>query len=155
MRLTVSYVVFVIAYLRLFVFFFSSRRRHTRCALVTGVQTCALPICGFSGANGRVFTRLVRDHDAEADQSELDARVIPVETEGALDRANLLTADHRVERARRLRHPALRLHPHRFHREILRHTEAALVVDDLDKIALETTVRSDVGSVGKGGVSTY
>src|SRR3546814_13622806 len=30
------------------VFFFSSRRRHTRCALVTGVQTCALPI--LSGA---------------------------------------------------------------------------------------------------------
>src|SRR3546814_1576391 len=27
-----------------FAFFFSSRRRHTRCALVTGVQTCALPI---------------------------------------------------------------------------------------------------------------
>src|SRR3546814_5260673 len=32
-------------YYRLLVFFFfSSRRRHTRCALVTGVQTCALPI---------------------------------------------------------------------------------------------------------------
>src|SRR3546814_3111406 len=28
-------------------FFFSSRRRHTRCALVTGVQTCALPICAW------------------------------------------------------------------------------------------------------------
>src|SRR3546814_6945906 len=28
----------------LIIFFFSSRRRHTRCALVTGVQTCALPI---------------------------------------------------------------------------------------------------------------
>src|SRR3546814_2480072 len=27
-----------------FIFFFSSRRRHTSCALVTGVQTCALPI---------------------------------------------------------------------------------------------------------------
>src|SRR3546814_13860222 len=27
------------------IFFFSSRRRHTSCALVTGVQTCALPIC--------------------------------------------------------------------------------------------------------------
>src|SRR3546814_1706875 len=27
------------------VFFFSIRRRHTRCALVTGVQTFALPIC--------------------------------------------------------------------------------------------------------------
>src|SRR3546814_1159739 len=33
-----SLIVFVV------VFFFSSRRRHTRCALVTGVQTCALPI---------------------------------------------------------------------------------------------------------------
>src|SRR3546814_2553141 len=29
-------------------FVFSSRRRHTRCALVTGVQTCALPIYDFS-----------------------------------------------------------------------------------------------------------
>src|SRR3546814_16654630 len=28
----------------MFFFFLSSRRRHTRCALVTGVQTCALPI---------------------------------------------------------------------------------------------------------------
>src|SRR3546814_2885349 len=32
-----------------FLFFFSSRRRHTRCALVTGVQTCALPIYLFRG----------------------------------------------------------------------------------------------------------
>src|SRR3546814_2823290 len=32
-------------------FFFSSRRRHTRCALVTGVQTCALPIFSVHGAN--------------------------------------------------------------------------------------------------------
>src|SRR3546814_3683523 len=29
-------------------FFFSSRRRHTLCALVTGVQTFALPICSCS-----------------------------------------------------------------------------------------------------------
>src|SRR3546814_10464031 len=28
---------------------FSSRRRHTRCALVTGVQTCALPIAAAEG----------------------------------------------------------------------------------------------------------
>src|SRR3546814_5356638 len=40
----------------LVLFFFSSRRRHTRCALVTGVQTCALPIseirahCDIDGA---------------------------------------------------------------------------------------------------------
>src|SRR3546814_10968296 len=32
----------------MFSFFFSSRRRHTRCALVTGVQTCALPISAIS-----------------------------------------------------------------------------------------------------------
>src|SRR3546814_3735202 len=35
---------------RLVCFFFSSRRRHTRCALVTGVQTCALPIYIFQPA---------------------------------------------------------------------------------------------------------
>src|SRR3546814_13168415 len=34
----------------LLVFFFSSRRRHTRCALVTGVQTCALPIFNLSAS---------------------------------------------------------------------------------------------------------
>src|SRR3546814_12332048 len=34
-------------------FFFSSRRRHTRCALVTGVQTCALPILTDGTYDGR------------------------------------------------------------------------------------------------------
>src|SRR3546814_10846384 len=34
----------------MYFFFFSSRRRHTRCALVTGVQTCALPIFAYSEA---------------------------------------------------------------------------------------------------------
>src|SRR3546814_4641077 len=34
-------------------FFLSSRRRHTRCALVTGVQTCALPIYAASAAARR------------------------------------------------------------------------------------------------------
>src|SRR3546814_9811056 len=38
----------------LFIFFFSSRRRHTRCALVTGVQTCALPICSSDLARMRL-----------------------------------------------------------------------------------------------------
>src|SRR3546814_10248495 len=36
--------------IRYILFFFSSRRRHTRCALVTGVQTCALPISVMSDA---------------------------------------------------------------------------------------------------------
>src|SRR3546814_4553384 len=39
-------------------FFFSSRRRHTRCALVTGVQTCALPISKLSIGVGGGFQAL-------------------------------------------------------------------------------------------------
>src|SRR3546814_7502050 len=48
--LCLLYWIFVIKILLIYrvckftLFFFSSRRRHTRCALVTGVQTCALPI---------------------------------------------------------------------------------------------------------------
>src|SRR3546814_8714159 len=37
-------VVRFLCYIFVICFFFSSRRRHTRCALVTGVQTCTLPI---------------------------------------------------------------------------------------------------------------
>src|SRR3546814_5862452 len=37
------------------VFFFSSRRRHTRCALVTGVQTCALPISSPTHLVGKII----------------------------------------------------------------------------------------------------
>src|SRR3546814_11056563 len=42
-------------------FFFSSRRRHTRCALVTGVQTCALPIFPESKSGDKYFTDKGRD----------------------------------------------------------------------------------------------
>src|SRR3546814_2571153 len=43
-------ILYIVIYVSLtfvffYVFFFSSRRRHTRSALVTGVQTFALPIC--------------------------------------------------------------------------------------------------------------
>src|SRR3546814_1876289 len=49
-------------------FFFSSKRRHTRCALVTGVQTCALPICfpakGLSVINiVSVYSGMVEEHE--------------------------------------------------------------------------------------------
>src|SRR3546814_15750543 len=50
-------------------FFFSSRRRHTRCALVTGVQTCALPIC--PGHDGRPRRRQSRGDHHRARQSGL------------------------------------------------------------------------------------
>src|SRR3546814_10917262 len=45
-----SIVIRVLVY-----FFFSSRRRHTRCALVTGVQTCALPILRTKRRSSHVF----------------------------------------------------------------------------------------------------
>src|SRR3546814_11509171 len=47
-----SYVSILLLAVVVCFFFFSSRRRHTRCALVTGVQTCALPIAasGFAKA---------------------------------------------------------------------------------------------------------
>src|SRR3546814_3968857 len=41
-------------------FFFSSRRRHTRCALVTGVQTCALPIASTKSTDlGRINRHII------------------------------------------------------------------------------------------------
>src|SRR3546814_12364462 len=46
-------------------FFFSSRRRHTRCALVTGVQTCALPI-SLKRLRDLGNTVLVVEHDEDA-----------------------------------------------------------------------------------------
>src|SRR3546814_5327727 len=53
--------------------FFTSRRRHTRCALVTGVQTCALPIspllnsgCGFPSHAIKIRRRTsMADNDKE------------------------------------------------------------------------------------------
>src|SRR3546814_4156796 len=43
-------------------FFFSSRRRHTRCALVTGVQTCALPILPLSFASAMMASGSRNSH---------------------------------------------------------------------------------------------
>src|SRR3546814_1260538 len=52
--------VFFYVFCLFFFFFFSSRRRHTRCALVTGVQTCALPISqpspAFAGEEARAYS---------------------------------------------------------------------------------------------------
>src|SRR3546814_8104273 len=47
------------------VLYFSSRRRHTRCALVTGVQTCALPILQLPAAEPWTLAeRMTREKDA-------------------------------------------------------------------------------------------
>src|SRR3546814_8526028 len=44
-------------------FFFASRRRHTRCALVTGVQTCALPICYGHVGTGNYNSKTARTYE--------------------------------------------------------------------------------------------
>src|SRR3546814_2409208 len=72
-------------------FFFSSRRRHTRCALVTGVQTCALPISARRPAIARAPRAadrkrmivalkedgdpLAADYDKARDRAEAAARI--------------------------------------------------------------------------------
>src|SRR3546814_10912108 len=65
MLVFVCIVMFLIVVFDMFVIFcvfFSSRRRHTRCALVTGVQTCALPILiMMSGDNQRVATAVAAE----------------------------------------------------------------------------------------------
>src|SRR3546814_4423609 len=59
-------------YVMYFFFFFSSRRRHTRCALVTGVQTCALPICYYIHADLDTDNGVL---DSTADTSKSDQYV--------------------------------------------------------------------------------
>src|SRR3546814_4720023 len=54
----------ILGYTSLILFFFSSRRRHTRCALVTGVQTCALPICATNAFPFRLDTTGIRSDPA-------------------------------------------------------------------------------------------
>src|SRR3546814_2952965 len=62
---------------------FSSRRRHTRCALVTGVQTCALPIFRKASRSlGRLFAQGNRRLD---DRHELGGREAGPADERAVD----------------------------------------------------------------------
>src|SRR3546814_4788363 len=67
------------------IFFFSSRRRHTRCALVTGVQTCALPI--FALAMPLVLSVFAPDAAAQSEaQPAAVAGSELTRTSGALER---------------------------------------------------------------------
>src|SRR3546814_9901195 len=75
------------------VFFFSSRRRHTRCALVTGVQTCALPISESAQAEATAASEA-----SEAAQAKLVALEGTTEEAGAMMEAT--TTDMRSEERR-------------------------------------------------------
>src|SRR3546814_7501420 len=71
------FVVYIV-----FLFCFSSRRRHTRCALVTGVQTCALPIwddLGWFGAWPRaLFTGRFARHHGHFDPGQRIANLVMI-----------------------------------------------------------------------------
>src|SRR3546814_11939959 len=74
------------------IFFFSSRRRHTRCALVTGVQTCALPISSFEAdlilQSTRALTTTIQVRSDEYLRYAADRTHIAAETTtGSLARA--------------------------------------------------------------------
>src|SRR3546814_7083639 len=73
-------------------FFFSSRRRHTRCALVTGVQTCALPICSrsLSAQARRMTAPIMRDVDIVS-QTHTETTPATVETATATAGGSALT----------------------------------------------------------------
>src|SRR3546814_19885709 len=81
-----------------YLFFFSSRRRHTRCALVTGVQTCALPICAVAARrvsgitknpSDRVRSEVAVGRNVERQTHQVlgDARELLVARVGGLARA--------------------------------------------------------------------
>src|SRR3546814_1351956 len=76
------------------VFFFSSRRRHTRCALVTGVQTCALPIYRAAiQCLARCTQRVARERNGPASEADdaaekPDRRDIRVVQIGEIGRAS-------------------------------------------------------------------
>src|SRR3546814_2224872 len=108
-----------------FLFFFSSRRRHTRCALVTGVQTCALPIYQPGDdhlrepepedrlAQGPEPARMELEPDEEEQEGDADLGDRPLRLAapdqpqpiGADERAGDQIAEHRTEAEAAGTHP--------------------------------------------------
>src|SRR3546814_15577648 len=76
-------------------FFFSSRRRHTRCALVTGVQTCALPISFFLlGPGANMLSMGGGTADPSADSRS--GTNVACDTEGERFACNVFGSTHQV-----------------------------------------------------------
>src|SRR3546814_9822143 len=82
-----------------FVFFFSSRRRHTRCALVTGVQTCALPISATADARVRVCVCVVCGAGAPAAPKTRYSESSAPRTSAARNRCVSMVDDDKIGRA--------------------------------------------------------
>src|SRR3546814_15148122 len=114
--------------------FFASRRRHTRCALVTGVQTCALPI--YWSEDGRHDGTLFVSRVVGADLEALRLERVHI----ALDRKLGKLADCRAEGDKTVL--------------VLEFSDIVLTNHILIGEALEVALRSDERRVGKECVST-
>src|SRR3546814_10927534 len=81
-----------------FVCFFSSRRRHTRCALVTGVQTCALPICRILDPRHQMLVcgHLAADHPIMVVAAAEDDLLVAGVADAITDRGRLAEIEHRA-----------------------------------------------------------
>src|SRR3546814_20150865 len=90
----------------MFFLFFSSRRRHTRCALVTGVQTCALPIfrppCGSRSRPFRLFRIVRRDSTGTVMETQNIRIRLKAFDHRVLDQATTDIADTARSEARRV-----------------------------------------------------
>src|SRR3546814_18863445 len=78
-------MLYLLEYVISIFFFFSSRRRHTRCALVTGVQTCALPIWttrrrGAARLHAVTTPELPSFHNEHIDRARLPSHIITLES---------------------------------------------------------------------------
>src|SRR3546814_16962465 len=106
--------------------FFSSRRRHTRCALVTGVQTCALPIlCRWADHCDAVFTsqdslfqvaNITRGQVKKLEASGIETMAALARHDGpvrgvASATAEQLVGQARLQHARKTGEPAFELRP--------------------------------------------
>src|SRR3546814_5456669 len=114
-----------------FCFFFSSRRRHTRCALVTGVQTCALPISEATGVDrkrrGKFRQQFVAD---EVEQLRRTAEALP-----------RIVAAHREQRSEDPAEIVVEVVAHRRRRKLLETAIAEFVRSEGNTSELQSLMR--------------
>src|SRR3546814_7914820 len=130
-----SHVIIWICFFVVGFFFFSSRRRHTRCALVTGVQTCALPIPPRFGLGDRLLGSPDRERARGASPSPPSSRTSRrVPTDRPTPRRGLASASSSQRGRRPLRLTRARgdgnLHP-----DILRSEEHTSEIQSLMRIS--------------------
>src|SRR3546814_4708947 len=119
-------------------FCFSSRRRHTRCALVTGVQTCALPISKVAAMTATL--EVLRGQLSQASQLESVAAL----TQHTIDNLGVLNGAVAEMLQKRAARQAKVAEIARIHGEILAVT-VPLVDNDYFDLVIEAEVVAEIG----------